>query len=96
MATPVAIPGPMQIPQVHFVPIKGVLQNRNILSQKAINFLTKCEWPNSPKVFTPAKLKSKTAPSCLDFSQISMPMVHPTMGETISSYKHLMHDLATA
>jgi hypothetical protein len=71
------------------------LQNRNIILQEAIHFLTKCLWANSPDVFTPAKLKSKIAPSCLDFAQIAMPMVHPTTGETISSYKHLMHDLAT-
>jgi hypothetical protein len=29
-------------------------------------------------------------------NQVAMPMVHPTTGETISSYKKLMHDLATS
>jgi hypothetical protein len=28
--------------------------------------------------------------------QVTMPMVHPTTGETISSYKRLIHDPATA
>jgi hypothetical protein len=47
-------------------------------------------------MFTPNKLKMKSAPLCLDFAQVAMPMVHPTTGETISSYKSLMHDKATA
>jgi hypothetical protein len=68
------------------------LQNRNIISQEDINFLTKYVWANSPDVFTPAKLKSKIAPSCLDFAQIAVPMVHSTTRQTISSYKHLMHN----
>ena len=36
------------------------------------------------------------APSCLDLKQIATPMVHPTTGEMISSYKRLMHDPVTA
>jgi hypothetical protein len=47
-------------------------------------------------IYMPPKLKMKTAPSCLDFAQIAMPMVHPTTGEAISSYKRLMHDPATS
>ncbi len=43
----------------------------------------------------PDKLKPKHAPSCLDLEQVVMPMIHPTTGETISSYKKLMHDPAT-
>ncbi len=37
-----------------------------------------------------------SAPSCLDSKQVAMPMVHPTTGKTISSYKCLMQDPATA
>jgi hypothetical protein len=88
--------GPTQIPQIRFVPLEGGLQIRNITSQEAINFLTQCVWANSPDIFTPAKLKSKFDPSCLDFAQIAMPMIHPTTGETINSYKRLMHNSATA
>jgi hypothetical protein len=33
-----------------------------------------------------------SAPTCLNHEQIAMPMVHPINGETISSYKWLMHD----
>jgi hypothetical protein len=35
-------------------------------------------------------------PTCLDFEQVMMPMVHLVTGETISSYKRLMKDLTTA
>jgi hypothetical protein len=34
--------------------------------------------------------------TCLNHKQVAMPMVHPITGETISSYKWLMHDLTTA
>ncbi len=34
--------------------------------------------------------------STFDFQQVAMPMVHPTTGVTISSYKQLMHDPDTA
>jgi hypothetical protein len=62
---------------------------------EAINFLTDCVWSQSPDIFTPKKLTPAHAPSCLDLEQVAMPMVHPTTGETISSYKKLMHDPAT-
>jgi hypothetical protein len=90
------MPKPTCIPHVHFIPVDGGLRNRNFISQEAINFLTKCIWANLPDLCTPTKLKDKSAPSCLDFAQVAKPMVHPTTGETISSYKRLMHDPATA
>ena len=42
------------------------------------------------------KLKPKTSPACLDLQQVAMPIDHPTTGDTISSYKRLMHDPANA
>ncbi len=72
------------------------MRNRNFIPQEAINFLTKCVWANFPDVCTPAKLKSKSTTLCLDLQQIAMSMVHPTMGETISNYKRLMHDPDTS
>jgi hypothetical protein len=80
---------------VKFTAIPGGLRSRNLISQEAINVLTDCVWSKSPDIFTPKKLKPAHAPSCLDFEQVAMPMVHPTTGETISSYKKLMHDPAT-
>ena len=76
--------------------LPGGLQNNNIISQEAINFLTECIWNNSPDICTPTKLKTKPSLVCLDLQQVAMPMVHPTTGETISSYKRLVHNLATA
>jgi hypothetical protein len=35
-------------------------------------------------------------PTCHDYEQVLMPMVHPITGKTISSYKQLMKDLTTA
>jgi hypothetical protein len=61
-ATPIAMPSPTRIPQIPFEPIKGGLQNRNIMSLEAINFLTKCIWASSPNVFPPAKTKQKLPP----------------------------------
>jgi hypothetical protein len=87
---------PVCIPQVHFPPIPGGLQNSNAISQEAINFLTKCIWAKSPDIFTPNKLMPAAMPTCLDFEQVAMPMVHPVTGKTISSYKCLMKDPTTA
>ena len=84
-----------RIPKVKFAAIPGGLRSGNLISQEAINFFTDCVWSKSLAVFTPGKLKPKHAPSCLDLEQVAMPMIHPTTGETISSYKKLMHDPAT-
>jgi hypothetical protein len=35
-------------------------------------------------------------PTCLDYKQVAMLMVHPVTGKTIRSYKRLMKDLTTA
>ena len=78
-----------------FSAIPGGLRSRNLISQEAINFLTNCVWSKSPDVFTPDKLKPNHALSCLNLEQVAMPMIHPTTGEVISSYKKLMHDPAT-
>jgi hypothetical protein len=66
-----------------------------LINQEAINFLTKCVWAKSPNIFTPDKLRPKNLPTNFDYEQLAMPMVHPTTGKTISSYKKLMHDPAT-
>ena len=76
------------IPKVTFAAIPGGVRAHKLISQEAINFLTNCIWSHSPDIFTPNKLKPTHAPSCLDYKQVAMPMVHPTTGETISSYKN--------
>jgi hypothetical protein len=68
-----------------------------MVSKKAINFLTKCMWANLPDIFTPNKLRPVLTPTCLNFEQVALPIMHPTtVGETISSYKWMMHDSTTA
>jgi hypothetical protein len=81
---------------VHFQHIQGGIQHAPLISQEAINFLTECVWAKSPDIFTPTKLRPKSTPTSFDFQQVAMPMVHPTTGETISSYKQLMHNPATS
>ena len=47
--------------------------------------------------FTPQSLKpSGVTHGPMRFEHYANPMVHPITGETISSYKKLMHDPATA
>ena len=84
-------------PKVQFIPIEGGVRSRHMISQEAVNFLTECVWENSPDLYTPTKLRPiNGTTSNFDFQQVAMPMVHPTTGETISSYKRLMHDPDTA
>jgi hypothetical protein len=85
---------PWHAPKVRLVQIPGGLQQSNLVSQEAINFLTNCIWAKAPDIYTPNKLKPKH--QGLDLEQVAMPMVHPTTGETISSYKKLMHNPATS
>jgi hypothetical protein len=96
MAGKTVMPKPTRIPRVHFIPVDGGLRSKNFISQEAINFLTECVWADLPNICTPTKFKAKSAPSCLDFAQVAMPVVHPTTGETINSYNCLMHGPATA
>jgi hypothetical protein len=77
-------------PNIRLHPVNGGLRHNNIISQEAINFLTNCVWANSLDIYTLTKLMPASAPICLDYKQVAMPMVHPMTGETISSYKRLM------
>jgi hypothetical protein len=71
------------------------VQARNFITQEAINLLSNRVWANVTDVWTPTRLKPKPTQSCLDLQQVAMPMVHPTTGKFISSYKQLIHDPAT-
>ena len=86
---------PRRIPKVRFVPIAGQLRNHNIISQQASTFLTKEVWNNSPQLVTPENLRPKEDLTATNLEHLAMPMVHPTTGELISSYKKLMNDPAT-
>jgi hypothetical protein len=45
-------------------------------------------------IFTPFKLMPLRAAN-INFEHFAMPMIHPTIGETITSYKKLMNNPAT-
>jgi hypothetical protein len=79
---------------VRLIPVPGSLQQSNLISQEAIIFLTDSVWAKSPNIYNPDKLKCKK--QGINFEQVAMPMLHLTTGETISSYKKLMHDPATS
>jgi hypothetical protein len=61
----------------------------------AVNILTLKEEASFSTIHTPrALLKHAKVP--INFEHYANPMVHPVTGRTISSYKKLMHDPATA
>jgi hypothetical protein len=63
--------------------------------QEAMNFLTDKVWNNSPPIYTPENLRPEENATDANLEHLAMPMIHLTTGETITSYKKLMHDPAT-
>ena len=66
-----------------------------VTQQEAINVLTLQEQASFSTVHTPRALMKYTERS-LHFEHYASPMVHPVTGQTISSYKMLMNNPATA
>jgi hypothetical protein len=66
-----------------------------IVTRHAINILTLCEQASFSTIHTPRMLM-KHAKMRVDMEHYANPMVHPVPGRTISSYKKLMHNPATA
>jgi hypothetical protein len=92
--TPGIVAPPISPPP--FVP-NPVGAQRRIVTRHAINALTEQEKVACHRAFTPTRLPPPVVldePSHLE--HFCSPMVHPITGETISSYKKLMHDPATA
>ncbi len=70
---------------------------QRLLSQQAINVLTIREKATYQPIFTPlALVKHKIVPVVQKFEHYTNPMVYPVTRETISSYKKMMNDPATA
>jgi hypothetical protein len=69
-----------------------------IVTQHALNVLITAEHDNIKIIFTPNSLLAANVQTMRDvnFEHYTSPMVHPVMGKTISSYKKLMHNPATA
>ena len=78
-------------------PVPGRIRvNAKLISQHALNALTMKEALYTPKKFAQRKYAHhnfvKNVPN---YPHFASPMVHPTMGETISSFKRLTHNPAT-
>ncbi len=76
-------------------PIPSVARQR-IVRQQALNVMTIKEQVATNIAFKPHSLQpSGVTHGPMKFEHYANPMVHPITGETISSYKKLMHDPAT-
>jgi len=86
---------PVKPPQTYTAIPRGARQR--LVTQQAINVLTMQEEVSLDTMYTPQALMNKQAqvlPTM--FEHFASPMVHPITGETISSYKKLMNNPATA
>jgi hypothetical protein len=75
----------------------GTQANARLISWQALNAMTMREAHTPPLAFTPRTFVpvayEKNVPN---FAHFASPMINPTTGETISSYKRLMNDPETA
>jgi hypothetical protein len=75
----------------------GTQANARLISWQALNAMTMREAHTPPLAFTPRTFVpvayEKNVPN---FAHFASPMINPTTGETISSYKRLMNDAETA
>ncbi len=86
---------PAKPPQTYMAIPRGAWQR--LVTQQAINLLTIQEEVSLDMMYTPQAMMNKcTQVLPTMFEHFARPMVHPIMGETISSYKKLMNDPATA
>jgi hypothetical protein len=75
----------------------GTRASARLISQRALNTMTMQEALTPSPVFTPQKLiPMESDDTVQNVAHFASPMVHPTTGETISSYKRLMNDPETA
>jgi hypothetical protein len=79
-------------------PMPGRIRaNAKLTSQHTLNALTMKEALYTPKNFAQRKyVHHNFVKNVLNYAHYLSSMVHPTTSETISSYKQLMHDPATA
>jgi len=74
----------------------GTRASVRLISQSALNVMMMHEVLTIHLPFTPRKLVPPTYTDSTNYAHFAAPMIHPTTGEIISSYKRLMHDPATA
>ena len=74
----------------------GIRANAKLISQHALNALTMKEALCAPNFFVQWKyVHHNFVENFPNYAHFASPMVHPTTGETITSYKRLMHYPAT-
>ncbi len=86
---------PAKLPQMYRAIPRGAQQR--LVTQQAINVLTIQEEVSLDTMYTPQAMINEEAqvlPTM--FEHFASPMLHPMMGETISSYKKLMNNPAMA
>jgi hypothetical protein len=75
----------------------GIRANAKLISQHALNALTMKEALYSRPIFAQRNyVPHNFVENVPNYAHYASPMVHPKTGETISSYKRLMHDPAMA
>ena len=75
----------------------GTRASARLISQQALNAVTIQEALTPSSVFMPRRfVPIADNDNVPNFAHFASPMVHPTTGETISSYKRLMNDPETA
>ncbi len=75
----------------------GIHANAKLISQHVLNALTIKEAIKAIKIFAQRKyVHHNFVKNVPNYAHFASPMVHSTTGETITSYKRLMHDPATA
>jgi hypothetical protein len=83
-------------PQTPYIPVPRGARQR-VVTRQVINVLSVQEEATANTTYTPRCLMKNIKQSLpVMFEHFACPMVHPITGVTISSYKKLMHDPATA
>jgi hypothetical protein len=85
---------PHPSPIVTFTPVPGGVQaSTQLVSQQALKAMTINEALHAPDIFTPRPITCKSYKNMVpNNAHFMSPMVHPMTGETITSYKCLMHN----
>jgi hypothetical protein len=71
----------------------GIQASARLVGQQALNAMTMQEALTPPASFTPQHFIHKSYKDTIpNYAHFALPTVHPTTGDTISSYKRLMND----
>jgi hypothetical protein len=74
----------------------GTRASARLICHRALTTMMLQEALTMPIAFTPRNLVPPAYTESTNYAHFAVPMIHPTTGKIIFSYKHLMHDPATA